>query len=219
MGFSLKKAFKLPSPKKFFKDPLKNIVRGDFAFGAIDPFGLRHKLNPNNIKIPGMPNFTEPKAQHKALIDNQLSAADQYSKNLGQQLESEVGLERERIGNELDVARRDIRGGANSRGMLFSGQRMAQEGGAANEAAQQLADARGSAIRRMVGQEQAMYAQPLRSRANVAETQMEQQGLLDKYRRETDQARNQTMAAGMGLIGEGAGKGFANIKAGKSFSS
>jgi len=217
------KKWRLPSLSQVVRDPIGHLLRGDgitaLGAAAIPGFGgalvgglgthllkepVKNMISPP--KLPGVPYHAEPRAQQNALINNQLSAADKYRQNLGNAINEETAASRAGIQGELQSATRDLRGRSNASGMLFSGRRMAGEGGLANQASQRLAQARSGAIQKMLGQEQAMYAQPLRSRANIAETNMDQQGLLDKYRRETDSQRTQLMTTGMGYLGQGIGQ-------------
>lgn len=218
MGFSLKKAVKLPSLKSAIKNPVKQLFKSDLLpiHTSISPLGfaggaaVKHFKDKITQPLPEVPYFAEPRQIQDKLVSNQMSAADEYAKNLPQAINSEVGVERARIGEELNQAQRQARGSANARGMLFSGQRMAHEGALANEASSQVANARAKAIQRTLGQSQAMYAQPLQSRANIAETNMQQKGLLDNYKRETDQMRTNILNAGMQNVGAGIGMGLAN---------
>lgn len=226
MGFSLKKALKVPKLSSIIKNPVKQLVKGDLIPGLAgqSPLGFIGSAGAKSIKdkltapLPEVPYFGEPRAIQDKLIGNQLSAADEYSRSIPQTLNSEMSLERSRIGDELNQAQRQARGSANSRGMLFSGQRMAQEGNLAGQASSQLADARAKAIQRVLGQQQSMYAQPLQSRANIAETNMQQRGLLDKYKQETDQMRTGLISAGLGNVGAGIGQGLGNMNEGYNFS-
>ena len=206
------------------KNPVKAISQGDFLTGVGVQHGgivggmLANKLQKSlQAPLPQQQYFGEPREIQDKLINNQMSAADKYSKSLADQVNSEVGVERAALEPQVQQAQRDARGSANSRGMLFSGRRIKAEGDIANEATGRLADARSNAIQKALNLEQSMYAQPLQSRANIAETNMNQQGLLDKYKQETQAKQAQLMAGGMGLIGQGLGQGIANKRAGYSF--
>lgn len=145
-------------------------------------------------------------ATRDSILSNQLRGADQFSQNLPQYIDQETAQMRGQLASQLAGAQRQARGSANARGMLYSGQRMKQEGDLANQASQQLSQARAEAIRRALGQEQALYAQPVMSRANIAETSMQQQGLLDKYKQDTMRNRQNIVNTGADFIGEGVGK-------------
>ena len=230
MGFSLSKAFKLPKLSDVVKNPVQTLLRGDLLPAAAGvatlPFGgvpgaivasqlARPAMNSTVGKLvapaPSAQTFSqEPRDLQDRLIKGQLSAADQYSQGLPNSINEETAAKRAEINDELQSQLRSERASSNAHGMLFSGRRLANEGGLANDASKNLANARASAIQNMMQREQAMYAQPLASRANVLEANTQQQGILDRARQQTEAAKTANMQQGLGLLGQGAGMYAAN---------
>ena len=218
MGFKIK----VPRIKDVIKNPIKALPFAPLWAGA-GSGGIVSSLIGKKIsdaysqKLPEVPYYAEPRQAQEALVKGQLGAAEKFSAGLGDRLRGEMESERLGLADEVGEAQRQARAGASARGMLYSGQRMKAEGDIANEAANRLAQARSQAIQRAMGQEQAMFAQPLQSRANIAETAMNQQGLLDRYKQETDAQRTKLLQGGMASIGEGIGTGLGNVASGKRF--
>jgi len=214
---------RVPTVKQIFKDPVKSLAQVLPYAIAIGPGGLvasnvvKKFTDQATAKLPDVPYFAEPRQAQEALVKGQLGAAEKFSAGLGDRLRGEMESERLGLADEVGEAQRQARAGASARGMLYSGQRMKAEGDIANEAANRLAQARSQAIQRAMGQEQAMFAQPLQSRANIAETAMNQQGLLDRYKQETESQRARLLQAGMASVGTGLGEGLGNLASGKRF--
>jgi len=201
-------------------NPIKNVLApyiGMSSGGILGAVAADKLVKAYQQDLPNVNIDTNARNLQGNLIKGQLGAADEYSQNLGQNINEEADAARSVIGSQLNDANRATRSAANARGMLFSGRRMAEEGRNAADAAGRLADARSEIIRRATGQEQAFYAQPLRSQANVAEANTQQQGLLDQYRQQTDAQKNALVSGGMGLIGQGLGQGLANKRANLPF--
>jgi len=145
------------------------------------------------------------KALNRELIDSRIKAADEFQAKLPQYIADQTGAARSQIGQELKNTTRDIRGSANSRGMLFSGARMGQEGAASNEASSQLASMRGNIIRSALDQANQMYTDPLLAKSNQRNAALRGQQGIQAMQQQYQGQQQAGLNSGMGLIGQGLG--------------
>lgn len=144
-------------------------------------------------------------AQQKSIMDNQLRSADEFKANLPQYVSEESGQLRKSLAQQLAETRGQIKANENARGMLFSGRRQASEGKAADQTSQAYNQGVGGIISAATNASQSMAANPLKSKANLAEAQSQQNQFLQSVSDAKNQAAQGLMGSGIGLIGSGIG--------------
>lgn len=148
--------------------------------------------------------------QAKNLTDNQLRNADEFKNNLPQYVAEETGNLRKSLAHQLAETRGQIRANENARGMLHSGRRQSSEGKAQNQASAQYAQGAGQIIQSADKASASMAANPLRSKANLAEAQSQQNQFLQSAQEARNQAAQNMMGSYMGMIGSGVGQYLGN---------
>lgn len=135
-----------------------------------------------------------------------LENASRFQENLPQYIAQEASHLRKGISQKLADTTGQIRGGANSRGMLFSGRRMADEGKAAQMAGAEYAAGLGGIVSGANEQALGMMADPLASMANINESRDAASSYLDRASQARNDATNALRNNYIGMIGSGIGE-------------
>jgi len=144
-------------------------------------------------------------AQQKTLQQNQLSAADDFRRNLPTYVQQEAGALKKSLSSQLAEARGTIKANENARGMLYSGRRQKSEGEAANRAQSAYTQGVGDIASGAEKAAQSMAVNPLKSAANLSEAQSQYSQGVQQARDRATQGLMSNQAGYMGLIGQAAG--------------
>lgn len=195
IGRSIKKTIK--DPKRLIGAMTGNAIAG--IPGAIVGSGL--------MKKPGAPGASaDPTQGSRDFAQMQLQRAQQFEDQMPNYISGQAQSLRRGISQQLADTRGQIQGGANARGMLFSGQRMKQEGRASESAGQQYAQGLSDIVRQSEQELLGMQADPMRSIANVNEAGMQQQSELARAQEARRAAAAQMTGQYAGMIGSGIGR-------------
>ncbi len=144
------------------------------------------------------------------LSQGEMMNASNIDRTLPAYIQAQAGDLRKQIAQDLSGARKNIAANANSRGMLFSGQRMRQEGDAQNMAQQQYSQGVGNIIRDAQDRAMQVAYNAAMPKLNMQEAATMQQNQMNSINQGLQQQRAQLMQGGLGMIGEGLGTAFAN---------
>lgn len=187
------------------------ILGGTAQVGGILGATAANKYNDAmNAPLPEVNINQDIRAKQDSLIGNQLKNYQDF--DLDNYVRGEADLYRNRLAQTVANQQKQVAGGANSRGMLFSGQRMKAQGDVAQGAERDYQAYGNNLIQDALQKRMQMAADPLMAKANIGiANQKQAQGLQDIRNRQS-QAQGQLMQAGMGAIGEGMGTGLHNYQ-------
>lgn len=151
-----------------------------------------------------------PVRAQQAATRSAIEGASRFQENLPQYIAQEASSLRKGISQRLADTTGQIRGGANSRGMLFSGRRMADEGKANQAAGADYAAGLGGIVSGANEMALGMAADPLASMANINEARSGADSYLARAKEARDSATNALRNNYIGMIGGGLGEGLGN---------
>lgn len=137
----------------------------------------------------------------KAARDRQITQASNYRTNMANMKEEQGVQSQESARQGLSQKLANIRSGANSRGLLYSGLRQGAEAGAGSDAAGQVAQERAQINTAVEDQANSLDSQALNSAFSVQKAQQE---LNDSAYQDALKRKSQGMSL-MGMVGGAAG--------------
>lgn len=146
-----------------------------------------------------------PIKKQQSVLRSGIENASRFQENLPQYIAQEASHLRKGISQKLADTTGQIRGGANSRGMLFSGRRMADEGKAQQMAGAEYASGLGGIVSGANEQALGMMADPLASAANINEARDATSSYLNRAAQARTDATNALRNNYIGMIGSGVG--------------
>ena len=181
-------------------------MTGTGSLGAAAPAAITKYQEVMNAPLPGINYNQNIRDQQSGLINNQLSNYQSF--NPEDYIQTQAGAYRRRLAEQVSQGQQGARANANARGMLFSGQRIKQEGDIARAGAQDYNQFAGNLISDTLQRQQALASDPLMAQANLNLANQQQSSALDRIKQQQQAARTGLMTAGFGAIGEGLGSGL-----------
>lgn len=158
-----------------------------------------------------------PNIQRDEILKQQQNLAKQYEQNLPQTINEQYEAAASPINRQYGQARKNLVSSLNSRGMVNSGK--ARTGLAQVEADRYgaLSQARGDTARSANDRLLALQTDPINQYSNMADQNQSYAQQLQNIENQRNQLSQQLMSQSLGLAGQAAGMGLANVGAGNNF--
>lgn len=176
---------------------------GGGAYGGAAGSGIGKNMGAQDPKFAMSPGLS--RAQRE-LIRQQQQAYKEF--NPVQHIEGESSSLRQKLAQDVQESQRNLRGQAQSAGMLHSGRRQKLESDTATSGEQQFNKAREDLVRGTLAKLQQLEIAPIITKLGLNQAMANVNSQAQQISQATDAARAQLLSGGFELIGRGAGRHF-----------